>query len=343
MKRTILLLLISCALLVAPLGTAQSGPSREAVGRLIEEVQEIQQVYIASNDLLTRMIHAELNVAYADWSGNQLSAALEQARQTLEASRKEAPELLRRSQALAITPLGDTQKDEALAAGMDTVRTGPKVILQLNDIMAEKIALAEAGNRAGYDALDRDWGSVLLVQHDLEIAMMGLNVAMQKDSHPQHGLSRAWLASLEGMRPLIAITTLPQEEVVPALEALPGQLAQGAEEMRSAVADSRRATARLAKGNSIQQVLAALGAGDGVSPDDVRRLAKEYDDALDIELELANVLESNSKLFQRVAQGDDSDEVFDGIDANDARYERLIGEREREMQERLAVAKSLVE
>jgi len=328
-----LLLLFALALAVMP---AQAQMSRD---RLQVLAAEIGPVYAIGSDLTEVWLAlADGSAAFDEFGLEQitLDEAIGRGRRSMQGMADRIAALDRRAEQMSLSPTGDGRIDATLQEAVRFLREMPGTLRQMLAAVEEQVAAAEADDLDAVWRISDEMAALAVLQIDRENAMMRLQLATIDRRHPQHWLSAVWIASNDGMRHLAALSSASDGELLETLEAIPQGMQAAAAEMRRAIAKSRAAVAemraRAGQSGWIAEILSLQGAADRRLIADV---ADEYEQALAIEDQIADLLDHGAGLMARLAAGDAADEVTSGLIAFDRRYGELFLQRQAEAGDRV--------
>lgn len=277
----------------------------------------VQRGFSASAELGT----ADTLLANAMDGYGPLDTALENAEAAVTQAEQAARALDARADAIEYPEFEQDHFVDVVDSARDVVDQTATVLTTDIDVLRQRIALARTGSAepALVLALDAAWARNAGRQIVTENIMLEVAIASMQSDHPQHGLSRAYLASNNAVLPIVEMLNLPGGPLADDARAGAAALNRYADEMDAALADSRRALGRW-------RLRALLDAN-------FRRLVPLYDTSLETEAAISEILRALSDLMSEAAQGVFDPEPFTALDA---RLQALIQRRASEAQARIA-------
>lgn len=333
--------LVAVTLAAAP-GPAEARSEQEGLARLAAEVGPVQQLNLAMDDMFMRLLTGsgafdEVAIGQLD-----LASAIRRGRAALDGAEGRIAALEAQAAEVRISPTGIARIDDGLARIVAFMKDKPAVLRQIADALGRQVAAAEAGDMDEVDRISSELGGVGVIQIDNETATLEFQRTVLSPDHPQFGLTGAWIATNNAMRPLAALGAETDPAAVQrALGALEGAMLAEVGNMRDAIAESRTAIATIRGKTDPGVILGALGLKRGGGSEFIVDVLDEYEDALAVEDRIAGHLAHGAGLFARLAEGDQSDALMGDIVAFDETYARLIGERQVEAGDRMQVLQRL--
>ena len=241
-----------------------------------------------------------------------------------------------------IRTTGNRRFDRMVATVLPTVREKPDLLTRVEDAVSRQIAAAEAGDLDAVMLISDEMAEIGAITLDNEITSMQLQQAMVPEIHPQHGLTASMIALNQGMKSMLTLSSHKTESaMLAALDAIPGQMRSAAVRMREGISQSRVSAGKLRNLKDPSLLRHMLSRDKPLSKEMRVAIAREYEEALEVEEDLASHLEYGAGLFEKLATGDQSDALMAALVAFDERYVILIEARFAQARDRIGVLQKL--
>lgn len=257
--------------------------------------------------------------------------ALEHALANAEVAVKDAEsaiaELERQAATLTVPKFETDHFSGIVDAAQDVVGETSQVLATDIDVLRQRVALArsEVPDPMLVQALDAAWGRNAARQILVENVMLEMAIATMSPSHPQHGLSRAYLHSNNAALPLVAMLDLPGGPMPEDASRGAEILSMEADEIEAALADSRRSLGKWRLRAFMDR--------------DFARLVPLYDISLKTETRIVEILRALAALLEQASEGIYDPEPFTELDAE---LQILILRRADEAQARVAAIAAIM-
>ena len=295
----------------------------ENLPEVLAKLRENQLFYRDSMAVLGRLDGVEYGFGAAEDGSVALEEALDSAARELDIARGEIAALKTRRKALQPPVIGAPSYDQLFAASW-------KLIAGLPDTLTARIVLLESmgealrnGDVAAQDRLDSEATFQRLRITEGETANLRVSLALVDERHPQHGLTRAWVASNDANAALTrAIAELFAGDAVD-FHKLVEDLNNGARIMQAAISDGRDRTEKIG----------------------VPEIAQAYRDAFDLEAQIAEVNRGYGDVFAILVPEDGSwsDDDIVRVNELDARLSSLVQSRTQLTIERTQLVQSMIQ
>lgn len=296
---------------------------RENLPMVLGKLQENQLFYRDSMAVLNRLDTVEYTLDAGEDGSMPVEDALAAVAPELEAARQDLQALKSRREGLQPPVIGAPSYDQLFASSWDLVGGLPDMLEERIRLMEAMGDALKAGDSAAQDRLDSEATFQRLAITEGETANLRVSLALVEERHPQHGLTRAWIASNDANAALTrAVAEIFAGEAVD-FAALLASLENGARLMEAAIADGRD------KANKIG----------------VKDLAQAYRKAFDLEAEIAQVNTGYGEVFAILVpeDGNWSDEDIGRVNDLDNRMATLVNTRTQLTIERTQLVQSMVQ
>jgi hypothetical protein len=296
---------------------------QEHLPEVLGKLQENQLFYRDSMAVLNRLDSVEYTLDAAEEGSLSTADALAVIKPELEAARNDIQALKARRESLQPPVIGAPSYDRLFASSWELVGGLPDMLEERIGLMEAMGEAVQAGDTAAQDRLDSEATFQRLEITDGETANLRVSLALVEERHPQHGLTRAWIASNGANAALTrAIAEIFAGEAID-FAALVASLNNGARLMEAAIADGRDKAAK-------------LGFAD---------LEQAYQKAFDLETQIAQVNSGYGEVFAILIpeDGNWSDEDIARVNELDNRLAELVSSRTKLTIERTQLVQRMVQ